>query len=87
MQAERVVLQRRSGGLIGFDLHATEAADTVQRTTLRGGNDYPLRPLVPAVPAQLAATGRDHGRAEPERRSRHDLAMGPTIRTLTDPAL
>ncbi len=81
------VLQRRSGGLIGFDLHATEAADSVQRTTLRGGNDYPLRPLVPAVPAQLAATGRDHGRAKPERGSRDDLALGPAVCAGTEPTL
>ena len=78
------VLQRRSGGLIRFGLYETEASGAVQGTTLRGGDHRPLRPLVPAVSAQLAAIGRDHGRAKLERRSRDDLALGPAIRTRTE---
>ena len=81
------MLQRRSGGLIRFGLHETEAAGAVQGTTVRGRDHRPLRALVPAVSAQLAATGRDHGGAEPERGSRDDLALGPAVRAGTEPTL
>jgi hypothetical protein len=43
------VLRRRSGVLIRFGLDETEAASAVQGTTLRGGDDRPLRPLVPVL--------------------------------------
>jgi Phage integrase, N-terminal SAM-like domain len=81
------VLRRRSGVLIRFGLDETEAASAVQGTTLRGGDDRPLRPLVPAVSAQLAAIGRNHGRAKLERRSRDDLALGSAVRAGIEPAL
>ena len=48
------MLHRHSGGLIRFGLHETEAAGTVQGTTVRGGDHRPLRALVPTVSAQLA---------------------------------
>ena len=69
----RDVLHGRSTGLIGFGLHETEAAGAVQRAIVRSHRS--LRTLVPAVSAEPTATGRDHGGAEPERRSRHDLVQ------------
>jgi len=43
------VLQQRSGGLIGFDLHATETASPVQGTPFLSRDYRPLRAWVPAV--------------------------------------
>ena len=38
-----------------------------------------MRPLVPAVSAELSTIGGDLGRAELEHRSRHDLALGTAV--------
>src|SRR5262249_5609657 len=46
----------------------------------RSRDHCPLRPLVPAVWAQLPGPGRDDGGAQPPRRSRHHLALGAVLR-------
>ena len=75
------------GGLLRFSLHETETAGAIQGTTLRSRDYRPLRSLVPAISAELAAIGRNDGRAQSHHRSRHDLALGAAIRAGTGPAL
>ena len=46
-----------------------------------------MRPLVPAVSAELPPIGRDDGLAELERGSRHDLALGSAVCAGTESSL
>src|SRR5205823_8743946 len=45
------------------------------------------RPLVSTLWTQLSELGRTHGRAEPQCRSRHNLALGAALCSRTEPAL
>ena len=60
------MLQSRSAGLVGFGLHETEPASTVQEATFRGGDHRPVCPLVPAISAQLSAVKEIMAERNPE---------------------
>ena len=68
-------------------MNATQPTDTVQGTTFRRRDHRPLCPLVSPLRAQFPEPGRDDGRAQPECRPRHHLALGAALCTRTESAL
>src|SRR5882757_3544045 len=68
-------------------MDAKEPGGTVQGEAFRSRGHGPVRPLGPAVWAQLGKPGGDDGRTQPPRRPRHHLALGAALRAGMEPPL
>src|SRR3984893_16516097 len=87
MEPATEVLQSRLKRSDTLAVDAAKPTSTVQRATFRSRDHRPVCPLVSSVWTQLPESGRTHGRAQPDRRSRHDLALGAALCSRTEPAL
>ena len=81
------MLQTGRGRSDNLCVHETRAAGGIQAAAFRSRDHRSLRAVAFAVSSELSAIGRDDGRTEFKRRSRHHLTVAPGVSAGTEPPL